>query len=334
MVFLPDLTQEQIDALFLESKELGSVDEGVATANIKMPTADKKYKPYDFRNPKIFPQEHMRIINLVHENYAKHLSSFLSGILRTECSIDSVEPEEIKYHEYRNALPPAVMLGILELAPIDGNVILDIRRETCYMIIDRLLGGTGESVVIPDDFSDIELKILGSFCEQLIAFFKDAWTNIIDVTPSFLRIETNSRLSQLMPLEESVIVVAMDIKILNHTSTISVCLPCLGLEDKLNATAIYLVNSKKRTDDPEETKSNIMTNLKTSNVDIRGILGTASLTLKDLLQLQVGDVVTLDKPVEKPVVLKIGTHDWFDGEIGTKKNKMAVKIRNILHSTF
>ena len=333
---MPDstLTQEQIDALFNEALGDEDSDDGATekTDNYMTTIEERKIKPHDFKNPKIFPKENIRMINLVHENYAKYLSSYMSSFLRTECSLSVVSVEELKYIEYRDVLPNAVMLAVLELAPIDGNILLDIRRETCYTIIDRLLGGTGESmsVGIPDDFSDIELKILEGFCEQIIGFFRDAWVSVAEVTPTFKKIETNSRLTQLMALEESVIVVAMEIKILEYTSTVSVCLPCIGLEDVLSNTSIYMMNSRRRSGDPAMTKESILNNLKTSKVDIRGILGTTSLTLQDLLQLQVGDVIPLDKPVDNPVVLKIGPKNWFDGEIGVKKNKMAVKIKNVL----
>lgn len=331
---MPDnLTQEQIDALFFGGMSDAEEESVAAEAETPASILEKKVRPYDFKNPKTFPREHIRIINLVHESYAKHLSSFLSGILRTECSLNIANIEELKYHEYRDILPSAVMLAIIELSPIEGNVLLDIRREMCYTIIDRLLGGTGENVAVSDDFTDIELKILGTFCEQIISFFKDAWSNVTEVEPEFKRIETNSRLSQLMPLEDTVIVIAMEIKILNHTSTLSICLPCYSLEDVLSTTSIYMMNSRRSKEDPEETRKSILSNLQNTKVDVRGILGTTNLSLKDLLQLQVGDYITLDKPVENPVILKIGPTNWFDGEVGTtKRNKMAVKIKNVLES--
>ena len=330
------LTQEQIDALFhgalgTDNEKEDQPEAGGDDKKAEM-RSSKKYIEYNFKNPKILTKDHLRIINLVHENYAKYISSFLSSILRTECvlNVNLDYTDELKYYEYSNALPPSLMLGVFELNPIEGAVIIVIQKETCYTIIDRLLGGSGESVYIPDDFSDIELKILEGFCQNLISYFESAWKNLLDVEPKFIRIETNSRLSQIMPLEESIFVVPMSIKIMDHESTISICLPCLSLEEALGDTTIYMVNNRRKNLDPEANKKTILTNLKTSKVDIRGILGTTNITLQDLLQIQVGDIIDLDIPVETPVVLKIGSKDWFDGEVGVKKNKIAVKIKNVL----
>ena len=328
------LSQEQIDDLMKAFAGDGDNDE--ATDKIdKIPRVkpEKKYKPYDFHNPKNFSKEQMRIISVIYDNYAKHLSSFMSGILRTDCSININAVEEQRYFEYSNALPESIMMAVLDAKPLEGNMLIEIKKDTCYFIIEHLLGWSGEEPIIQNDFTDIEMKLLEKFYRQIVRYLKDSWGNFASIEPELNKLETNSRLTQIMPLNEVVIIILFSIKILDYEGSMSICVPGANLESLIGDANNYLMNTKKKKDvDSERNKTNIFENLKNSKIDVRGILGNTILTLQDLLYLQVGDVIPLEKSVDSPVVVRIGTTDWFSGEIGVKKNKMAVKIKNALRS--
>jgi len=324
---VPDqLTQDEIDALIRAS--LGGEDSAETPAKSKQ---DIKYKPYDFKNPKIFSKEQIQTISRIYDTYAKHLASYMSGVLRTECSITVNTIEEQRYFEYGNALPESIMMGVLEVKPLEGNMLIEINRSTCYLIIERLLGGTGEVPVVQNEFTDIELGQMNKFYRHIARFLKETWSNIADMEPRLDRLETNARLTQIMPLNEIVLIVLLSVKIKDHEGPMSICIPCINLDSILaNAENHVMLSRKRKNADADKTKVNILENIKTSKLDVRGILGSTTLTLQEVSQLQVGDVIPIDKPVGSPVVLRVGSIDWFDGEIGIKRNKMAVKIKNVL----
>ena len=49
----------------------------------------------------------------------------------------------------------------------------------------------------------------------------------------------------------------------------------------------------------------------------------------DVLTMQVNDVIPLNMSIDSNVTVKIGSNVWFDGKLGIKNNKKAVKIDNI-----
>ena len=338
------LSQDEIDALLRSfSSEAPAEDEAkpeagggadVSVAAAVIPKTDKKIKPHDFQNPKIFSKEQIQTISRIYDNYAKHLSSFMSGTLRSECTLNIISIEEQKYFEYSNALSESIMMSVLDVRPLEGSMLIEIKRDTCYLIMEKLLGGVGDAPVVQPDFTEIELKLLEKFYRQVIRFLKDSWANITDMTPTLDRLETNARLTQIMPLDEIVIIVLLSVKIGEHEGSMSICIPCINLDTILGEAANYaMLNRKRKHVDTEKTRTSIMEHVNTSKLDVRGILGNTTLTLQEVSHLQVGDVIPIDKPVDSPVVLRIGTLDWFDGEIGTKRNKMAVKIKNVLRRT-
>ncbi|MCL2096303.1 MAG: hypothetical protein FWH10_05285, partial [Oscillospiraceae bacterium] len=261
------LTQAEIDALLSEfggdSSPARTVDAGQGI----------KYKEHDFRNPKFFSKDQLKHISLIYDTYAKHLSQFMSGVLRAECSINIYSVEEQQYFEYSNALPDSIMMGVLDVKPLEGSMLIEIKRDTCYMIIERLLGGDGDAPFVPDDFTDIEERLLERFYSQIIRFIKDSWANVTDMNPKLDRLETNSRLTQIMPIDEIVIIVLMNVKINDHEGSMSVCIPCINLEKILGDAANYaMMSRKRRKDDIDKKRESILEQIKTSELDIRGIL--------------------------------------------------------------
>lgn len=336
------MTQDEIDALLRSlssdspsAAENSDGNEPKPAADIAVkPKIEKKHKNYDFHNPKIFSKEQIQTLSRIYDNYAKHLSSYMSGMLRAECTLTINSVEEQKYFEYSNALSDSIMMGVLDVRPLEGNMLMEIKKDTCYLIIERLLGGTGDSPVVQPDFTDIEIRLLDKFYRQIIRFLKDSWANVTDMEPSLDRLETNARLTQIMPIDETVIIVLLTVKIKDHEGSMSICIPCINLDTILGDAANYvMLNRKRKHIDTGKTRDSILEHINKSQLDIRGILGNTTLTLQEISHLQVGDVIQIDKPVDSPVVLRIGTLDWFDGEIGVKKNKMAVKIKNVLRKT-
>jgi flagellar motor switch protein FliM len=220
------------------------------------------------------------------------------------------------------------MMGVLEARPLEGQMLIEINEETAYLIIEKLLGWTGEKPMVPDgDFTDIEVKICEKYFEEIAGYLKEAWANVTDIEPRLDRIETNARLAQIMPLNEIIILVMLNVKMNDYEGRMQICVPCINLAELLDQAENYMkVKRKTKDEDIEKTKKDIFENLKQSRVDVRGVLGSTTVTLQELLYLQVGDVVTLDSARDSPITVKVGSLDWYQGEIGAKKNRMAVRI--------
>ena len=74
-----------------------------------------------------------------------------------------------------------------------------------------------------------------------------------------------------------------------------------------------------------------MDSIKSSNLTVKGVLGSAQATLEDILNMQAGDLIILDKKVNYNVDIYVENEKWFEGKWGTRKNKGAIKINKIIH---
>ena len=187
------LTQEQIDEM------LKNVAAGVAP--VVSQKEEEKVKDYDFRAPKKFTKEQIKVLDGIFENYARLLSSYFTGLLRLYCRVSLVNIEEQRYSEFNNALPDYVLMGMVDMGikneeVSETTVIVQISNTITFTMIDRLLGGRGEFRDVNRDFTEIEITIMNDVMNQMANLLYKPWASHIELEPKLIGIETNSRVVQ------------------------------------------------------------------------------------------------------------------------------------------
>ncbi len=321
------LTQAQIDEM-LKNVAMGA--EPVVAAK-----EEAKVKEYDFRAPKKFTKEQIKVLDSIFENYARLLSSYLTGLLRLYCRVSLVNIEEQRYSEFNNALPDYVMMGMVDMGikneeVSETTVIVQISNAITYTMIDRLLGGKGEYRDTNRDFTEIEITIMNDVMRSFAELLKEPWLTHIDLDPKLIGIETNSRVVQTIGHEDTVIIVALEVEINGVKSIISVCIPAINLDEIMQKFIPRYTGSKRKTDAAREAerRDNIMTGISSTDLTIKAVLGEINLDLYEVLTLQVGDVIPLGKNINTNITVKIGNRVWCDGKLGTYNNKKAIMIEN------
>lgn len=325
------LTQAQIDEL-LKTASMGT-DPVVSQAD------EVHIKEYDFRAPKKFTKEQIKILESIFENYARLLSSYLTGMLRLYSKVTLLNIEEQRYNEFNNALPDYVIMGMVDLGIKDEeisetDVIVQISNTITYTMIDRLLGGKGEFSDTNRDFTEIEITIMTDIMRSFAQLFKEPWITHIDLEPRLIGIETNSRVVQTIGHEDTVIIVALEVEINSQTSIISVCIPAINLDEIMGKFIPRYTRTGRRIDAnrEQERRDTIMTGISTTDLEVKAILGTINLDLYEVLTLQVNDVIPLDRKISENVEIKIGNKLWCDGKVGTYNNKKAIMIENFIEN--
>ncbi len=325
------LTQAQIDEM-LKNVAMGA--DPVVT-----PKEESEVKEYDFRAPKKFTREQLKILDSIFENYARLLSSYFTGLLRLYCNVSLVNIEEQRYSEFNNALPDYVMMGMVDMGIIDDEVsetdiIIQISNAITYTMIDRLLGGKGEYRDVNRDFTEIEITIMTDIMAALSNLLKEPWTSHIEMEPRLIGIETNSRVVQTIGHEDTVIIVALEVEVNGVKSIISVCIPAINLDEIMGKFIPRYTGSRKKTDKNRETerRDNILNGISTTDLVIKAVLDEINLDLYEVLTLQVNDVIPLNKNIASNITIKVGDRVWCDGKMGTYNNKKAVMIDNFIEN--
>ena len=148
------LSQNEIDSL-LQALSTGELD-----VDEMKSAPEKSVKNYDFKRPAKFSKEHLRTLEIIFEHYGRLLSTNLPVYLRKTVQVSVASSETVTFSEFTNALSNPVVLGIINFAPMAGDIILELSTNIGFAILDRMLGGSGQPLEKSRDFSDIELTIL------------------------------------------------------------------------------------------------------------------------------------------------------------------------------
>ena len=325
------LSQSQIDDL------LNSLTSGGADIDTAQDESGKKVKEYDFRSPKRFTKEQLKVVSSVYENYSRLLSSYLTGMLRLYVNVECAHIEEQRYSEFNNALPDSIVAAIGELrfagaSEENNTLIMDVSRPVAFAIIERLLGGTGDGLDVERDFTEIEISLMENIFKGAFPQMSDSWANYLEVDAIFRKLETNARLMQAISADETVVILMLDISIKDITGTISICVPAVCLEEVIKKIDSQYVRNLKRINSAgdKERRELVMKYLSESELELRCVIGRTQVTLADIMYLSAGDVLQLDKPVDSPVSLNVGQSGWFLGKIGVQRNKKAFQVLEVL----
>ena len=321
------LSQSQIDAL-LNAARNGEMDLGATSEK----STEKKYRKYDFYSPRKFTKDRLKMLSGIFENYTRIINSRINGLLHTTCEIEVESVEEQRYYEFSNALSEGDVLTLAQVE-VEGKpqteetpVLFHFSTTLMLSMMDRLMGGDGDlgmKVSSGYSFTNLELKLYESMVKDMIQALGGSWENYIDLEFQFRRVETNPTLVQLIGVDETVVIVGINMRFSNSSGRMSICLPGMILTNIFSR--IGAANQAGR-GSGEDNSDEIMEILKNSDLEITAELGRATLQLQDIYFLHTGDVIDLGHPATDPVQLYVGGRPWFSGKIGTQNSCMAVKI--------
>lgn len=324
------LSQSQIDEL-LNNLSTGDVNIQELEAN------EKKIKEYDFRSPKKITKETIKLLKGIYENYCRIITSRLTSMLRLMCDVTVEQVEESIFHEYNNALDDYVLMALIDVeypdkTNADSQILMEISKPLSFVIIDRLLGGSGEEYENIRDYTDIELSLLSNMLKQLIKLMGSTWESTLEIGTELSKIETNSRFVQSINYNDTVVIIVLNVTVNQSSGKITICIPSTILDEIFKKANVFSKYINKRSDQSiEEQKTAIMNSLRSSDLTVKGVLGTTHATLQDILSMQIGDLIMLNRNVDSDVDVQVDGEKWFEGKWGTKKNKGVIKINKIIH---
>ena len=241
-----------------------------------------------------------------------------------------VNSEAVTYSEFSNALSNPVLLGIVNFAPLKGNIILEMASNLGYTIVDRMLGGRGDPMDKVREFSEIELLIIERIMIVCVNLLREPWENVADIHPRLERIETNSQYAQIISPSEMIAIVTINLKIGEVEGLMNVCLPYLTLEDvidKLNTK--YWYSNLQNQDNTDYTES-IETLIRRAQIPIKAVLGNSMISVNDFAMLQPGDIIRLNRKVEDELDIYVGNIRKFTALPGSSGDKYAVRVTSVI----
>lgn len=315
------LTQEEID-LLLKALASGEVKAEEAVQEEKKAEA----KPYDFRRPNKFSKEQLRTLYMIHDNFSRLASNFLSGYLRTSVQVKIVSVDQVTYEDFLVSVPTPTLMTIFSMQPLKGTAIMETSPAFTFPIIDLLMGGTGYMPAKVRELTDIEMGVLRRVNNRLLEQLRYAWGDLVSFEPQIESMETNPQFNQVLSPNETVAVITFTSQIGETQGLLNLCLPFITLEAVVGKLTARYWFAAQEAEDREAARRNITKILEQVPLDLAVVGGEARITLREFLELQPGDVITLGRAVNEDMELLVGNKRYLYGQPGVVGKKFALLL--------
>ncbi|MBW7940021.1 MAG: flagellar motor switch protein FliM, partial [Candidatus Omnitrophica bacterium] len=255
----------------------------------------------------------------------------LSAFLRTIVEVKLVSVDQISYEEFIRSIPNPTSLNIINMDPLEGKALMELSPTLSFPVVDRLMGGAGNVFKKNRELTEIEQTIIEKVLYRAFDCLHEAWANVLPLNLSLEQSETNPQLlMQLYLPSEMVILMTFEVTLGEISGTLSFCIPYPTLEpiaSQLSSTSWFAAAKKELSEEHAEV---LYDRLRRVNIPIIAYAGAATLSLRELLELQSGDVVQLNRRTDEDLVIQIGNEYRYKGKPGIARGHNAIKITKII----
>jgi flagellar motor switch protein FliM len=318
------LSQSEIDSL------LAALSTGELDAEEMQKKDERQVRNYDFARPAKFSKEHLRTLEIIYEHYGRLLSTNLPLYLRKNVQISVASSETVVFSEFSNALSNPAILGIVNFAPLQGTIIIELAPNLGFAMIDRMLGGQGIPIDKTRDFSEIELTIIDKVLVMCMQLMKDPWRNVVEIDPFLERIETNPQFAQIIAPNDMIAIVTLSVRVGDVEGFMNICLPYFTVEDVMDKLNTKFWYSTMQEASEEDYSQYVESMIRRADVPIKAILGKSAITVDDFVNLQCGDIIRLNTLAESEMPVYVGNIKKFMAMPGKSGDKYAVRVTSVI----
>lgn len=313
------LTQQEIDDVFRQFE--GKTED----------FASRKATPFDFRRPDRIAKSQLRAIHLLHENFVRNLASSLTAYLRSYLTINLISVEQLSYGEFLEGLPSPTCLVSLSLKPYDGSALIELNPAVTFPMLEIILGGKGRSnLSIKRETTEIEQTLLDGVFRIILNDLREAWKGVTPIDFKLETVATEPQIMQILAPNEAVVAIGMEIRIGDNSGTMNLAIPSINI--KMIGQKFDQQWSLRKSESTVEEQGRIFGLLKTCGVIMEARLEGAKLLVRDLLELEEGDLLCFDHPVERALACSVNGKTKFSGQVVTTGRKRAFAVGARLES--
>lgn len=284
-------------------------------------------RPYDFKRPERISKDQMRALEMLHETFARSVGVSLSGYLRSIVEVRVATATQMTFSEFTGSLPNPTSFSLIHCPPLEGQICLEVSPQVIYPIIDRLLGGSSKDVLVPErPMTAIESRLLQRILDRCIVALGEAWQGVRRIEFALGETETNPQLVQIVPPNEVVVVIGFDVRLGGRVGRMNLCIPYNAIEplvDDLSAQS-WVVAGQGR--DRSGAAERITRHLTGASVELEATLATTTISLAELRNLEVGDLVVTNRPASAPAVLSVEGRPKYLAHLGQFRGNRALRM--------
>ncbi|MDX2182215.1 MAG: flagellar motor switch protein FliM [Bryobacteraceae bacterium] len=312
------LSQKEIDSVFRNlQNQPGAGD------------PSRRAQPYDFRRPDRIAKEQLRSIHILHENLARSLGSSLSAYLRAYVIVNLVSVEQLSFMEFLQCLPSPTCMVSLGMSQFDNNALLELSPSIVFPVLEMLLGSTKVTPAkIDREITEIEQSILDSVIRIILRDLREAWRQVATIDFNIENFETEPQLLQVLAPNEAVLAISIEVRLGDITGMMNLALPSITV--KMLGQKFDQQWTSRKSEATETEQARVLRLIRGASMGLDARLRGPTLSVENLLQLETGDVLMFDYPVDRMLDVSINGKLKFKGNLAVAGRKRAMQLHTLV----
>ncbi|GIG74222.1 flagellar motor switch protein FliM [Planosporangium flavigriseum] len=281
--------------------------------------------PYDFRRPTKLSREHIRTLQIAYETFARQFTTVLTTSLRAVSQVTLLSIEQFTYDEYIASLESPTVVAKVSMEPLPGTAIVEFSLDIAMTSIDHMLGGSGGPQP-QRPLTDIETPLLQGLFGRVLGELRYALEGIASVRPELIGIEYNPQFVQAGGASDPVIVASFEMKVGASEGVATVCMPLGMIFPKLQGDRTDVQLSAAQRAAREAAHRNLVAGMESVPLDVSVRFQPVRMRPEELINLRLGDVVTLNHPSTQPLAVTTAGMTFAHAVPGSHGTRLACLI--------
>ncbi len=271
--------------------------------------------------------ERLPMLEVVFDRLVRLMTTSLRNFTsdNVEVSLDSIT--SIRFGDYLNSIPLPAMLNVFRAEEWDNYGLMTVDSSLIYSIVDVLLGGrrgTAPMRIEGRPYTTIERTLVERMNSVMLKDFSAAFEPLCPVTFVLDRLETNPRFATIARPANAAILIKLRIDMEDRGGRVEILLPYATIEPVRELLLQMFMGEKFGRDAIWE--GHLATEIWSTVIPIEAELDSLMMPLHSVMNLKIGDTISLTATPDSPITLKCGDVALLMGKVGRVSHNMAVRI--------
>ncbi|CAH1546510.1 MULTISPECIES: flagellar motor switch protein FliM [Vibrio] len=311
------LSQDEIDALLHGVDDVDDVDEPIDAG-------DESAVSFDFSSQDRIVRGRMPTLELINERFARHMRISLFNMLRKTAEVSINGVQMMKFGEYQNTLYVPTSLNMVRFRPLKGTALITMEARLVFILVENFFGGDGRfhAKIEGREFTPTERRIIQLLLKIVFEDYKEAWSPVMGVEFEYLDSEVNPSMANIVSPTEVIVVSSFHIEVDGGGGDFHVVMPYSMVEPIRELLDAGVQSDKMETD--VRWSSALREEIMDCPVNFRVNLLEKDISLRDLMELQPGDVIPIEMP--EHATMFIEDLPTYRVKMGRSDDKLAVQV--------
>ena len=314
------LSQDEVDALL--KGVLGEAEDEGPVAD------DGTLRTYDIGKQERIVRGRMPTLEMINERFARMFRIGLFNFMRRTAEISVSPVKVVKYSEFVRNLVVPTNLNLVRFKPLRGTALFIFDPNLVFLVVDNLFGGDGRFHMRVEgrDFTPTEQKVIQRMLDVVLGEYKKSWDPVHPIEFEYVRSEMNPQFANVATPSEVVVVTTFNVELGEGGGDFHVCMPYAMIEPIRDLLTSSMQGERLEVDD--RWLRLMAQQVQDAEVDLVTNLGESTVTLREVMEMKVGDIIPLHIP--PTLQAAVSGVPVLECNYGERNGQYAVKVKRFI----